>query len=45
MSVTDDMEPVELMEFDPEDQSWRQHREAYEEDEDGPRAGVQCQTA
>lgn len=43
--VTDDMDQVELQEFDPNDQSWRQHREAYEEDDDGPRAGVQCQTA
>ena len=43
--VTEDMDQVELQEFDPNDQSWRQHREAYEEDDDGPRAGVQCQTA
>lgn len=39
------MDQVELQEFDPSDQSWRQHREAYEEDEDGSRAAVQCQTA
>ena len=45
MRVTEDMDQVELQEFDPNDQSWRQHREAYEEDDDGPRAGVQCQTA
>ncbi|XP_059534369.1 dnaJ homolog subfamily A member 4 isoform X2 [Myotis daubentonii] len=45
VTVTDDMEQVELQEFSPSDQSWRQHREAYEEDEDGPRGGVQCQTA
>uniref|UniRef100_A0A8C0PQ19 DnaJ heat shock protein family (Hsp40) member A4 n=1 Tax=Canis lupus familiaris TaxID=9615 RepID=A0A8C0PQ19_CANLF len=43
--VTDDMDQVELKEFNPSEQNWRQHREAYEEDEDGPRAGVQCQTA
>lgn len=39
------MDQVELKEFSPNEQNWRQHREAYEEDEDGPRAGVQCQTA
>lgn len=43
--VSEDMEQVELQEFSPTEHSWRQHREAYEEDEDGPRAGVQCQTA
>lgn len=43
--ITDDMDQVELKEFNPNEQSWRQHREAYEEDDDGPRAGVQCQTA
>ncbi|KAK2103513.1 DnaJ (Hsp40), sub A, member 4 [Saguinus oedipus] len=43
--ITDDMDQVELKEFSPSEQNWRQHREAYEEDEDGPRAGVQCQTA
>lgn len=43
--ITDDMDQVELKEFSPNEQNWRQHREAYEEDEDGPRAGVQCQTA
>lgn len=43
--VTEDMDQVELKEFNPSDQNWRQHREAYEEDDDGPRAGVQCQTA
>ncbi|XP_032029994.1 dnaJ homolog subfamily A member 4 isoform X1 [Hylobates moloch] len=43
--ITDDMDQVELQEFCPNEQNWRQHREAYEEDEDGPRAGVQCQTA
>lgn len=45
VTITEDMEQVELQEFSPSDQSWRQHREAYEEDEDGPRGGVQCQTA
>ncbi|XP_064425813.1 dnaJ homolog subfamily A member 4 isoform X1 [Mirounga angustirostris] len=44
--VTDDMDQVELKEFNPSEQNWRQQREAYEEeDDDGPRAGVQCQTA
>ncbi|XP_073917879.1 dnaJ homolog subfamily A member 4 isoform X3 [Castor canadensis] len=43
--ITDDMDQVELKEFNPSEQNWRQHREAYEEDDDGPRAGVQCQTA
>lgn len=43
--VTDDMDQVELTEFNANDQNWRQHREAYEEDDDGPRGGVQCQTA
>ncbi|XP_012867403.1 PREDICTED: dnaJ homolog subfamily A member 4 [Dipodomys ordii] len=43
--VTEDMDQVELKEFNPSEQNWRQHREAYEEDDDGPRAGVQCQTA
>nr|XP_055219897.1 dnaJ homolog subfamily A member 4 isoform X3 [Gorilla gorilla gorilla] len=43
--ITGDMDQVELKEFCPNEQNWRQHREAYEEDEDGPRAGVQCQTA
>lgn len=42
--ITDDMEEVELCEVDvrPEQRSFS--REAYEEDEDGSRAGVQCQT-
>lgn len=43
--VTDDMDQVELKEFSPGEQNWRQQQEAYEEDDDGPRAGVQCQTA
>lgn len=43
--VSEDAEQAELEEFSPSEQSWRQHREAYEEDEDGPRTGVQCQTA
>lgn len=43
--ITEDMDQVELKEFNPNEQNWRQHREAYEEDDEGPRAGVQCQTA
>lgn len=43
--VTEDMEQAELQEFSAGEQGWRPQREAYEEDEDGPRAGVQCQAA
>ncbi|KAM9328857.1 dnaJ homolog subfamily A member 4-like [Gastrophryne carolinensis] len=42
--VTDDMEVVELAEFDPKEQSRRYRGEAYQEDE-RPRGGVQCQTS
>ncbi|XP_067390866.1 dnaJ homolog subfamily A member 4 isoform X2 [Emydura macquarii macquarii] len=42
--ITDDMEQVELTEFDPKEQTCRNSREIYEEDE-GPRTGVQCQTS
>lgn len=43
--ITDDMEEVELSEPDLSSQR-RASREAYEEDEEGPRNGngVQCQT-
>lgn len=41
--TTDDMEEVDLCEVD--ERTQRSHsREAYDEDEDQPRAGVQCQT-
>ncbi|XP_074152557.1 dnaJ homolog subfamily A member 4 isoform X1 [Sminthopsis crassicaudata] len=43
--ITDDMDQVELKEFNPSEQNWRHSAEAYEEDDEGPRAGVQCQTA
>ncbi|XP_044518830.1 dnaJ homolog subfamily A member 4 isoform X4 [Gracilinanus agilis] len=43
--ITDDMDQVELKEFNPNEQNWRHSAEAYEEDDEGPRAGVQCQTA
>lgn len=42
--VTDDMEEVSLSEVDSQSQQ-RSSREAYEEDDDeGQRQGVQCQT-
>uniref|UniRef100_A0ACB8E5G1 DnaJ (Hsp40), sub A, member 4 n=2 Tax=Sphaerodactylus townsendi TaxID=933632 RepID=A0ACB8E5G1_9SAUR len=43
--ITDDMDQVDLVEFDAREQSHRKYREAYEEDEEGPRTGVQCQTS
>lgn len=42
--ITDDMEEVELCEVDVQSQQKSYSREAYEEDEDSPRGGVQCQT-
>lgn len=42
--VTDDMEEVELSDVDVRKQQRGHSREAYEEDEEGPRGGVQCQT-
>ncbi|KAM4734164.1 dnaJ homolog subfamily A member 4 [Anableps anableps] len=42
--ITDDMEEVDLCEVDLSSQQKRYHGEAYEEDEEGPRSGVQCQT-
>lgn len=42
--ITDDMEEVELCEVDMRKQQKNYSREAYEEDEEGPRSGVQCQT-
>ncbi|XP_012726948.2 dnaJ homolog subfamily A member 4 [Fundulus heteroclitus] len=42
--ITDDMEEVDLCEVDLNAQQKRHHGEAYEEDEEGPRSGVQCQT-
>ncbi|XP_030432559.1 dnaJ homolog subfamily A member 4 [Gopherus evgoodei] len=43
--ITDDMDQVELTEFDPREKTCRNSREVYEEDEEGPRTGVQCQTS
>lgn len=42
--ITDDMEEVDLCEVDVHTQQKNYSREAYEEDEEGPRGGVQCQT-
>ncbi|XP_039989885.1 dnaJ homolog subfamily A member 4 [Xiphias gladius] len=42
--ITDDMEEVELCEVDVRTQQRSYSGEAYEEDEEGPRGGVQCQT-
>lgn len=42
--VTDDMEEVELSEADLQSQQKDYSGEAYEEDDDNPRGGVQCQT-
>ncbi|KAL7980351.1 hypothetical protein Chor_014680 [Crotalus horridus] len=43
--VSEDMDQVELAEFDPKERTYRNHGEAYEEDDEGPRTGVQCQTS
>lgn len=42
--MTDDMEEVDLEEVDVRTQERSNSREAYEEDEEAPRSGVQCQT-
>ncbi|XP_043979711.1 dnaJ homolog subfamily A member 4 [Gambusia affinis] len=42
--ITEDMEEVDLCEVDLNSQQKHYHREAYEEEEEGPRGGVQCQT-
>ncbi|XP_077372972.1 dnaJ homolog subfamily A member 4 [Festucalex cinctus] len=42
--IADDTEEVELCEVDERTQQRRYGREAYDEDEEGPRSGVQCQT-
>ncbi|KAK0148868.1 DnaJ subfamily A member 4 [Merluccius polli] len=42
--VSDDMEEVTLTEVDSQSQQRDHSREAYEEDDEGPRQGVQCQT-
>ncbi|ELW64075.1 DnaJ like protein subfamily A member 1 [Tupaia chinensis] len=43
---TDEMDQVELVNFDPNQERWRHYNgEAYEDDEHHPRSGVQCQTS
>ncbi|KAL7401992.1 hypothetical protein ABVT39_007798 [Epinephelus coioides] len=42
--ITDDMEEVQLCEVDVREQQKSSTREVYEEDDDSPRGGVQCQT-
>lgn len=42
--ITDDVEEVELSDVDVRKKERSYSREAYEEDEEGPRGGVQCQT-
>ncbi|KAM9814407.1 dnaJ homolog subfamily A member 4 [Syngnathus typhle] len=42
--ITDDTEEVELCEVDERTQQRNHSREAYDEDEEAPRGGVQCQT-
>ncbi|XP_020487062.1 dnaJ homolog subfamily A member 4 [Labrus bergylta] len=42
--ITDDVEEVDLCEVDVQSQEKKCSREAYEEDEENPRGGVQCQT-
>jgi hypothetical protein len=42
--VSDDMEEVTLSEADSQSQQRGSSREAYEEDDEGQRQGVQCQT-
>ncbi|XDB47850.1 hypothetical protein AB1E18_001439 [Capra hircus] len=43
---TDEMDQVELVDFNPNQERWRHYNgEAYEDDEHHPRGGVQCQTS
>lgn len=42
--ITDDMEEVELSDVEVRSQERGYSREVYEEDDEGPRGGVQCQT-
>lgn len=42
--IADDTEEVELCEVDKRSQQRNYGGEAYDEDEEGPRGGVQCQT-
>ncbi|XP_032874038.1 dnaJ homolog subfamily A member 1 [Amblyraja radiata] len=46
VDITDDMEQVDLVDFDPQQSRHRYNGEAYhDEEEDHPRSGVQCQTS
>ncbi|XP_053128903.1 dnaJ homolog subfamily A member 4 isoform X1 [Hemicordylus capensis] len=45
VTISDDMDQADLVEFDPRERPYRNHGEAYEEDDEGPRTGVQCQTS
>uniref|UniRef100_A0A2K5Q6Q8 CR-type domain-containing protein n=1 Tax=Cebus imitator TaxID=2715852 RepID=A0A2K5Q6Q8_CEBIM len=43
---TDEMDQVELVDFDPNQERWHHYNgEAYEDDQHHPRGGVQCQTS
>lgn len=42
--ITDDMEEVDLCDVDARTEQKNNSGEAYEEDDEGPRGGVQCQT-
>lgn len=44
MMITDDMEEAELGEVETRKQRRSYSREVYEQDEAGPRTGMQCQT-
>lgn len=44
LMITDDMEEVELGDVEVRKQRGSYSREAYEQDDEGPRTGVQCQT-
>lgn len=46
VDITDDMEQVDLVDFDPQQSRHRYNGEAYhDEEDDHPRSGVQCQTS
>ena len=42
---TNEMDQVELVDFDPNQERRRHNGEAYGDDEQHPRGGVQCQTS
>ncbi|XP_042329227.1 dnaJ homolog subfamily A member 4 isoform X2 [Sceloporus undulatus] len=43
--ISDDMDQVELVEYDPKERPHCNHGEVCEEDEESPQTGVQCQTS